>query len=394
MPLKRIVQIVSPNGLIDSVVCQVDMKTYFLVLVTVMCIVSSCGRKEEEQKPEYYIAVEDFKDKALPFEEMGIEVKALLLDPEIAIDCGVAMTVGGRAQDFYIYSDCTKRLTIVDRTTGEVKMNKNMHGRGPGELLSVYKMWVHEDTVMIHDGRGDKILKYDLDLNFLEDITVPVTTWDNFVNVDGGMLVYDFFRREDHPYRFYYTDDRLNVIEPLYETASTEGGSVIIGHPTSVSESGDVLFAANFSNDIYVWEGQPRLKYRLDFGDKNIPEFMIDQVSSLDPQYVFRGNFFDFDDNFVFMFEASGNTETRPGIFEKDLYAGIYDKRDGGLKVNKIATEPDAFPFWPMLQNGGELLGMWYAKDLPPYVDIINRGEFDPSAAGEEQCAVIFYTLK
>ena len=359
----------------------------YLAIIVICCFCIACNNGKRWSGAEHYIQVNGFEDKVYSLEELGITVKALILDPEALYSCISSIQLPTDQKHLYISDDCTQTITVIDRNTGELKIAKKMQGRGPGEYTNVGILKIHNDTVIIYDTGPNQALRYDLNLKFIDSKDMKFPQCIEYINVDDGVLGYNLAIYEDSPYRIYHKDNNSDLLGTYINLKDFIGQRNVteIGNRFTKNRHGDVLLSHSFSNEIYEWQDGVKHKYSIDFGRRSKPaKLSIYGDELLYSHYVFIRNFFEVNNKLIFSFD-SWRDET--------MYHGFYNPKDGSICSGQIAPEHEMFLFYPRWQNGDELIGCTDLSLLPENVEIINKSQFDEGSLEEDATVVLFYTF-
>lgn len=233
-------------------------------------------------------------------------------------------------EDQYIIQ-CRNNVLAFDAQTGIRKMSFSGQGRAQAEFIHLWDTWMEHQVICIYDMNGKKVLRYNLNGNLLEAISVsdkasshPFQALakahdDHYV----GKCVYS--GPETTELALY--DKNFEFVKEIGNLKLESG--IYLGYPFFVYRANEVLYYRYLYNDIYAIDDKQnvKVKYYIDFGENNVPlnpdlkdEYnRIDFVNNSKKNYAtLVSNIYESDKYFCFRFAFDG---------EKCL--GVYDKSRG-----------------------------------------------------------------
>src|SRR5690554_3240822 len=100
---------------------------------------------------------------------------------------------------FYIFDDQGKFIRKVKR-----------QGDGPGNYLQPSSFQAYNDQIILFDAALKKWLHFDLDGNWLRDISSPIYALESFIDSAGNYFLYKgYYLGEDKPFQIWVFDEKL-----------------------------------------------------------------------------------------------------------------------------------------------------------------------------------------
>lgn len=233
-------------------------------------------------------------------------------------------------EDQYIIQ-CRNNVLAFDAQTGIQKMSFSAQGRAQAEFIHLWDTWMENQVICIYDMNGKKVLRYNLNGNFLEAISVSdkasshpfqalaKANDDHYV----GKCVYS--GPEAAELALY--DKNFEFVKEIGDLKIESG--IYLGYPFFVYTPSEILYYRYLYNDIYSIDDKQNVtvKYYVDFGKNNVPlnpnlkdEYdRIDFVNNSKKNYAtLVSNIYESDKYFCFRF-----------LCKQEKCLGVYDKSSG-----------------------------------------------------------------
>lgn len=233
-------------------------------------------------------------------------------------------------EDQYIIQGRNNVLAF-DAQTGIQKMSFSGQGRAQAEFIHLWDIWIEHQVICIYDMNGKKILRYNINGNLLEAISVSDKAssypFQALAKADDDHYVGKCIYSGPEATELALYDKNFEFVKEIGNLKLESG--IYLGYPFSVYSSNEVLYYRYLYNDIYTIDDKQnvKIKYYIDFGENNMPfnasfkdEYdRIDFVNNSKKKYAtLVSNIYESDKYFCFRFAFDG---------EKCL--GVYDKSNG-----------------------------------------------------------------
>lgn len=252
-------------------------KTALIILlfsVILISLLESCASKTNKIPDAEFIEinVDPMSSKETKLSEIADRIRYVKLEtnPECLI---------GNARSMRFYQD---RILVYESNTilcfdedGSYKFKINKKGKGPGEYTAINDYLINDltKTIEILDSRGRKILRFDIDGKFIEEIVIDMIPNRFAVNDSSSYYYYtmgaDLYDREEYSYNLIRVKkDGQTVISKHFK--QTE--NMTYYQNSSFSKFNDVLtFSYNHFDTIYSINktGEIKPMFFINFGDKN-----------------------------------------------------------------------------------------------------------------------------
>jgi len=227
---------------------------------------------------------------------------------------------------------CRNKVLSFDLKTGEQKRSFSEQGRAKTEFIHLWDTWVEDTLVCMYDMNTKKILRYDLNGNFFDVVSITAKAEDNPFQC-LAKIVGEYYVGK----RIYsgMEDIELNLYDKNFEFVKEIGdlkieSGIYLGYPFFVYSPTEVLYHRYLYNDIYAIDDKQNVtvKYYVDFGENNVPlnpnlkdEYdRIDFVNKSKKDYAtLVSNIYESEKYFCFRF-----------VCERGKCLGVYDKSSGG----------------------------------------------------------------
>lgn len=301
------------------------MRKYFVVFVILGCII---GCKHTENSVKIVIPIDLKKMHEIDLQgEYATQICLMDNDkPALVDEVKKILFVKGQ----YIIQ-CRNKVLAFDAQTGVQTTSFSEQGRAKTEFIHLWDTWLEDSLVCMYDVNTKKILRYDLNGNFSDVISITTKAEDNPFQVLAKMGENYYVGK-----RVYsgMEDVELNLYDKNFEFVKEIGdlkieSGIYLGYPFFVYSPNEILYYRYLYNDIYAIDDKQNVtvKYYVDFGENNVPlnpqwkdEYdRIEFVNNSDKNYAtLVSNIYESDKYFGFRFVIDG---------EKCL--GIYDKSNG-----------------------------------------------------------------
>lgn len=296
----------------------------YLIGFVILCCIISCKRFEKsDAKTIIHIDLE--KMHKIDIRESYMKQICLTDNGKPALVDEVKKILF--VEDQYIIQ-CRNNVLAFDAQTGIKKMSFSAQGRALAEFIHLWDTWMEYQVICIYDMNGKKVLRYNLNGNFLEAISVSDKASSHPFQVLAkanddyyvGKRVYS--GSETAELALY--DKNFEFVKEIGDLKIESG--IYLGYPFFVYTPSEILYYRYLYNDIYAIDDKQNVtvKYYVDFGENNVPlnpnlkdEYdRIDFVNNSKKNYAtLVSNIYESDKYFCFRFAFDG---------EKCL--GVYDK--------------------------------------------------------------------
>lgn len=284
-----------------------------------------------------------------------------------------------------------------------------IQGRGPGEYLNFTDVAIdpRKKQIVVLDDRGEKLMYYDLNGNFINDQRLLYFVNNIAVLNDGSYLIGQRKNLNRHlpsvsDYTLLFAEPDLNISGKSLSSAYRDQfpkNQLSSNHNFNAKKNG-VWFNPLFTDTIYEISGKNVIhaKYCLDMGNKNITTMFNDQTTTDDvfdmfntqKYFYFKGKAFE-TDNYVY-FEINANQCYYSKRKNKLYYGSFWKYQNAYLSSHLIEaarpeTSDDHF-FVAVLQPYSFMPNLRYKKfssDLDPILADLKV---------EDNPLLFFYSLK
>jgi hypothetical protein len=180
---------------------------------------------------------------------------------------------------FYIL-DTHERSALFAFTEEGIFLGKTKNGRGPGEMLTPYAVYMDKDSnwLYVWDQSLEIMSKFSLDLKFIDQEAFKHQLYDFAVLEDGRKLTSSHFYR-DFMYKIYGADNE--TVEHHFIPDIPYPYSLSLFRSISVNER--ILAIAPFQYDIFELKGNELLpRYHVDFGQYKLRKADVENVKPSD----------------------------------------------------------------------------------------------------------------
>lgn len=188
-----------------------------------------------------------------------------------------------------VYIHSSQSLQSFDSETGKDPVSYSRRGRAANEYSSLWGFNVGNGSVFLHDLSGNKILKYfpDGSLEHIFNYSTETPRFQSFAILMDGTVVGKRSFQGVPTQEISVWSPEFNYEGDVHSDSKTKSG-LMLSYPFSYSEDGDVLFVRYFRNEVYtVGKDSLTLRYRIDFGDRNLP-VLGDDKDEYDALDLFR----------------------------------------------------------------------------------------------------------
>lgn len=181
-------------------------------------------------------------------------------------------------------------LFILDRSLKKIfiydKKGKFIHviqdiGNGPHEYASITDICVDKDLLVVLCDIPYKIMKYNFRGQFVEEESLP-NYFSNIAVINDRVYLYENGGLGRQKLGIYNEQDQNLKEIPFpkgrYIKAEQEGVGYSFGSGRLLTASRNVLFTCPLNYTIYtVEQDMPKAKYTIDFGEREIPQTLLEQ---------------------------------------------------------------------------------------------------------------------
>ena len=205
----------------------------------------------------------------------------------VALESNDSAVIGGIADVklyndlLYVKNDRGEELFVFDKD-GKYVYTFDHYGQGPEEYLSLCNYYVDEKGILVYDYVGKKLLQYDHGNNLIEKTDMG-NGEQNFMKTKNQYILF-----EDMPY-----DGKISL--NLYDSNKKQEKIIDLAYEKNevynhdykpLSMINDVLYInMTLDNNLYYFDEkseQIKVKYILDYGDKNLPkDFRTNNIDNI-----------------------------------------------------------------------------------------------------------------
>lgn len=212
----------------------------------------------------------------------------------------------------------------------QVSLSKKIQtiGRGPREYERVREFYIDGDQVVLYSDAPGKYLYYDLDLNFVNEVTATKPVYYNMALDSSNGMIYGTIVAGQNTIGSWKRDDVNKVTELL---PSLPKIASVTTAQSRINNSKCILFTRMYDNNIYTFkDGKESVKFVVDFGSSNFPKAYLDRT--FDMMEFFRTMK---DENLVYGISNAIETD-RFLIFMTNLNSlCVYDKVTKSARVTQ-----------------------------------------------------------
>lgn len=229
------------------------MKKIALLVVTVL---ASCFTQHNDDSGMVLI-MDDPQEKNYHFQDLGISVVALVIDPAGEHIISQITSLCFADQYLYLLDRPTASVFIVDPQTGNVLKSVQYKGSGPKEYIDPAIIRNFKDNIYIYDIPTNRVLRFDMDMNFIDVMVIPVPLMD-FVCMEDGLLTYNPLTFNYGLDKFYFIDYDASIKAKFslgFEYEFEDEVFYVDRHPIFMTDNG-VFLSELYSNTIDFFDIQ------------------------------------------------------------------------------------------------------------------------------------------
>ena len=313
-----------------------------LSLIMLLIFMYSCA-DVKDNKPFRTINIAEFEDTEIDFASYASKVDTLFFLLKEEASPVSSITSFDFGDSVLVVVDVENRISLFDMHTGELLKQAKKIGHATDEYLQANVVKCVADTIFIMDTYGRKVIKYDKNLNFIENINLNFMPLDFEVTKNG--LLFSKLDVQEKDKRFVWTDQKGNV-KNLMVDATPLGSQLATLKSFLGKTSEDVTyFHEPMSDTIYKWEnGKAEPAFAFSFPEHNGNAPKEEHTAILRDCFVTTNNLI-----CSFIYNNKGCFAIYSRTDEK-MIAGSFDLNSGR-------------PFSPMIQKGNRLFGLFHTKD-------------------------------
>ena len=332
---------------------------FYLSLLLISIFLSSCETVDLNKN----ISVKDFEEKSIDFAKKSGKTDTIPLFLNEGQTVSEVKRIFVNDSVLFVLDEMN-RITKFSLATGKVIRQIHNIGHSNAEYIDLISMSLDEKCLHLLDFESKKILKYDMNLNFISSFYIETQPMD-FIAIEDGYLV-SAIDASDGDNRIIHLDSVGKIIGRHLPTQSLPMN--VISTKTFNGGSASTISVHDYnSKDIYTWSNNGlQLKYNLQFVDykTNTEAIEIKECFILDDYVVF--SFYYDDKSYYGIYSTSSLSQMskaklacalpwRENATEKtktnDLLVGYFDPNSG-------------VPFYPMGQTPTSLMGLFHADSL------------------------------
>ena len=250
--------------------------TLVTLLIGILYLTNSCNNKSKEVDPTgklYKLTVSiDPKFYDLSIDKLG-NPKFVILKEDEDFMFSEPNTILYFDSMYYIMDSWNTSTVLSFKEDGSKGIHFGRIGQGPGEYFRPFNMDVDESGVYIHDGKQKKIIRFDHDGNFIEELKIPFPL-DGFKRLSNGDFLLNKYQDGESTEAVWLTDSLFNKKELLIEYPEGFLGGVGTDAVFRSLPNGDISYYKLPLDTLYTLDssGHIRNKTIVSFGDKELPE--------------------------------------------------------------------------------------------------------------------------
>ncbi|PID26431.1 MAG: hypothetical protein CR982_10340 [Candidatus Cloacimonadota bacterium] len=239
-------------------------------LILLLTFLFSCSQKRNNYKVIEKNGVTIVRNKSYPLDrDISIELKEVLTLNGETLFTHIADVEIDSYGNYYLLEVAKAKIHKFDREGNYIKTLGNQ-GQGPGEFYCAYDIIINNDTIYIPDSQQNKVVKYNLDGNFIGDkIYEGINRNPNFLKKVGNGFISSSFLSSRVPVskiktikNISYYDENLDKVNDIYSVEN------FININDREFDQSQILMESNSKGLIYCYFSNID-KYRIELIDTN-----------------------------------------------------------------------------------------------------------------------------
>lgn len=214
-------------------------------------------------------------------------------------------------------------------------------GEGPEQVGSINDFIISEKNIEILSGKGayTELVYYSLEENkIIKTLKLDIIGF-SFEKIGDSYFIYSSYNLPFAEYRISKVDTQGNIIENHLKN-DYSGTLMPVVERNFFNSMGSIFFLESFSNHIYeVTSDQLKIKYKIDFGPKNIKKEFFEQDMMIAFERLNLEGFYNVLNHFEsknlaltnLFYQKENLTEQYQILFEKDKQEVVKQKLNGPL---------------------------------------------------------------
>lgn len=351
------------------------MKIFFYLLLIITSL--SCTQKETSNDAKILKIDWGNVNNAFDYSPM-VEDSVIMIPLETTEECLIGEVTKLIFQDnlFYIADNISKSIFVFDMS-GKLKTKVHSVGNGPGEYTNISYFTVHGTDMIIFDHFMGKFLFYDAVGNFIRDKGRGNIWAEELFCMEDKLYLINSSKTKEGCYKLFTVNlknhDNIEKYLPFNELKDNQG----YGKDSYALLGNEALICTFPYKSLYtVKEGNVSLTYKIDFGNKYLPQQYIEGDGTTALRTAER-------ENYVTGVKQIWQSEQYIFLYFNDSefdYLTIYNKETNNMQTTKQMQNSKMGDLLLQLANKGfiikdELIIQYYDADSWNYPSIAERLE-------------------
>lgn len=316
------------------------------ILLLVLSLLANCKSKDNLLVEAPWIGFNDYRDSKIECSQFIAHIDTLML-------CADSVYVS-QIQDFCVDDSCiyvldkAKSIYLFHSSNGRLLKKVQLVGRGRSEYLNPQAIEVLDGIVYVLDMDGRCVLKYDMELNFLDRIKIAFAPLD-FMKVDGGFLFYNLTPSERLK-RIVHTDEQGSVLNSFL-TDQQETDLLLT----------DKVFCRNGRNGYYISEPVSDVVH--EWKDNRVSEMFRFDLGKEDDRKISKTSELITKEGVNILYSlVSSDYVVTLFLANGFLFTNLYRMADE-TSLTGLADTHLPYPFFPKKISGNTLFGLYEQRD-------------------------------
>lgn len=259
-----------------------------ILLAVILMSVIGCNQPQQNTNNSNAILINPDQNVTKKLSEYSEYINIVNLNrpnTDIIGEINVVKTFGDY---IFIHDALSTALLCYDRNSGNIKFSIKDKGRGPGEiqLISDFRVNELENVLEVMDSGNRKLLKFAFDGSFISESQTGFLG-HYFESIDpNSYVIYSNYQQNENNCNLYIVDKHNFKVKTILLPISKGYEDFSLLYHVHFNKSGEnrLLFSEMHDNKIYCIENNSlKVKYQIDFKDKNIPSEIKKELSNNPP---------------------------------------------------------------------------------------------------------------
>lgn len=310
---------------------KMSRKEIFLLL---MMLLSSCnGEKLKKEGADVGLIKIDWNSisDAMDYSSL-VEDSVIMFPLETTDDCLIGEVTKLICQNNLIYiADNTSKSIFVFDMSGKLQTRVHAVGNGPGEYTNISYFAVHGTDMILFDHYIGKFLFYDASGKFIRDRGTGNIWTEELFCMGNKLYLPNSSKTKEGFYKLFTIDlssDKIEKFLPVDEPKNNQG----FGEVSYAQLGNEALLCFFPYYELYtVKDEEVSLSYKVDFGDRFLPQQFIEGDGTIALRTAIRDNYVTgierVRQSMKYLFIQFGDSEND--------YISIYNKETGEMQTTK-----------------------------------------------------------